>query len=374
MNKHSHNEGDDDNNDKIKPSSSASCHHCDDASDPDSKHAIDWLFWGSFLSVFALYITSLLPIHSLVEAPWLVTMVDTVKHMVHAMWWGVVIGIVFIGVLGKVPRQFIMSILGRGGTLTGLLRATAAGVLLDLCSHGILMVASKLYDRGASIGQVIAFLLASPWNSFSLTLVLIGLIGWQWTLAFIVMSMLIAIVTGWLFELLVAHRWLPANHNQQQTPQDFHFFKEAKLQLASHQFDMSFFKDVLVSGVKDSKMVVRWLLFGVLLAAILRVIFDQAQFEQFFGPTLLGLLITVLVATVLEVCSEGSTPIAADILNRGNAPGNGFAFLMAGVATDYTEIMVLKDTTRSWKVALCLPIITVPQVLIVAWLINNASV
>ena len=56
----------------------------------------------------------------------------------------------------------------------------------------------------------------------------------------------------------------------------------------------------------------------------------------------------------MEVCSEGSTPIAADLLTRAKAPGNSFAFLMTGVSTDYTEIMVLKDTTRSLKVALFL--------------------
>jgi len=43
---------------------------------------------------------------------------------------------------------------------------------------------------------------------------------------------------------------------------------------------------------------------------------------------------------------------------------------MARVATDYTEIMILKDTAKSWKLALFLPLITVPQVLLVAWLIN----
>ena len=127
---------------------------------------------------------------------------------------------------------------------------------------------------------------------------------------------------------------------------------------------------MVISGVKDSKMVVRWLLFGILLAAVLGAVLDPSQFEQFFGPTFIGLIITVFVATVLEVCSEGSTPIAADILTRAKAPGNGFAFLRAGVATDYTEIMILKDTAKSWKLALFLPLITVPQVLLVAWPIN----
>ena len=83
-----------------------------------------------------------------------------------------------------------------------------------------------------------------------------------------------------------------------------------------------------------------------------------------------GLFLTLLAATLIEVCSEGSTPIAADLFNRAGAPGNAFTFLMAGAATDYTEIMAVKDTTRSWKIALFLPLVTVPQVLFIGWLMN----
>jgi uncharacterized membrane protein YraQ (UPF0718 family) len=78
-----------------------------------------------------------------------------------------------------------------------------------------------------------------------------------------------------------------------------------------------------------------------------------------------------LATTVIEVCSEGSTPIAADLMNRANAPGNAFTFLMAGVATDYTEVMSIRDTTRSWKIALFLPLITVPQVMVIGFILNQ---
>ncbi|MDH3324524.1 MAG: ATPase, partial [Candidatus Peregrinibacteria bacterium] len=46
-------------------------------------------------------------------------------------------------------------------------------------------------------------------------------------------------------------------------------------------------------------------------------------------------------------------------------------FLMTGVSTDYTEIISLKETTKSWKISLFLPLITVPQVIILAYLLNN---
>ena len=82
---------------------------------------------------------------------------------------------------------------------------------------------------------------------------------------------------------------------------------------------------------------------------------------------------TLIAATVIEVCSEGSSPLAADLVTRANAPGNGFAFLMAGAATDYTEIMALRETTKSWKTTLILPFLTLPQVAAIAIILNYLS-
>lgn len=333
----------------------------------------DFLLWGSLLAVTALYVQYGWFDSSSIFPDWYRTLAATVFELLNTIWWGILAGIVMVAVLTKVPRNFVMSILGTDSGIKGILRATMAGVLLDLCSHGILMVGAKLYERGASLGQVMAFLIASPWNSFSLTLVLIALIGLPWTLAYIALSMLVAISVGLVFERLVAGQSLPDNPNTGSLPEDFRFFTEAKKELASIEFSPSFFVEMLVDGVKGSTMVIRWILFGVLLAGVLRALVSPEDFGNYFGPTLGGLGLTIVLATVLEICSEGSTPIAADLLTKAGAPGNGFAFLMAGVATDYTEIMVLKDTTRSWKIALFLPLLTVPQVIVIAWLMNGLA-
>ncbi len=343
---------------------------CCASSGAPQKKRIDYIWWGSLPTVVVLFILGVGFQDVIVPYPIILGMADTVVEMVSQMWWGVVVGMVFIGVLSKVPSAFVLSILGKGGTVSGLLRATGAGVLLDLCSHGILMVAVKLYQRGASAGQVIAFLLASPWNSFSLTLILIAIIGFKWTMIFIVLSMAIGLITGYIFDKLVACGMVPSNPNTVQIEENFNFWTESKAGLKRTEFNTALFKDMIYTGIRDSKIVVRWLLFGILLAGALRVLMNPEQFESFFGPTALGLLITILVATVLEVCSEGSTPISADIMTRANAPGNSFAFLMAGVATDYTEIMILKDTTKSWRLPLFIPLITVPQIVAVSLIIN----
>jgi hypothetical protein len=44
---------------------------------------------------------------------------------------------------------------------------------------------------------------------------------------------------------------------------------------------------------------------------------------------------------------------------------------MAGAATDYTEIMSLKETTGRWSKALLLPAVTVPQILVIGYLVNT---
>ena len=46
---------------------------------------------------------------------------------------------------------------------------------------------------------------------------------------------------------------------------------------------------------------------------------------------------------------------------------------MAGAATDYTEIMVLKETTGRWKLAFLLPLLALPQVIVLGLLFNQDS-
>jgi uncharacterized protein len=348
-------------NESTEQAPTSSC--CD--SDP---RKIDWLLWTCMSLSLAFYLLALTePSHN----TWYGVIAHSVQELLNTMWWSVLLAIVFVGILSRIPQEFILSILGKGGSVKGLWRATLAGVLLDLCSHGILMVGMELRRKGASLGQVMAFLIASPWNSLSLTIIMVALIGLPWTLLFIALSMVLAITTGWMFDRLEANGTLPSNSVSGELPEDFHFWRAAKQALSSVEWTKELALDISKRGLSGSRMVIRWLLFGVLLASAIRGFVSLEDFQSYFGPSLLGLAATLVAATIIEVCSEGSTPIAADLMNRANAPGNSFAFLMTGVATDYTEVMVIKDTMKSWKTALFLPLLTVPQVIIVAVILNG---
>jgi len=328
-----------------------------------SSSKFDWLLWGSFTVVVISYLTHFSV--SLSHASSLGKFIHGVVEMMNKMWLGLGIGILAVGFLGKVPRSFIQGILGKGGSMSGILRATGAGLLLDLCNHGILLVAMKLHERGASLGQTFAFLIASPWNSISMTVILWSLIGWQWTLTFIALSAVIGILTGWITDKLIPPTPAPEPETSASP------WQQAKEGIRKTNFNRSFFRSLIKDGWRDSRSIMKWIFFGAVLAAAVRTIMTEATFADWFGPGLAGIGLTFLAATLIEVCSEGSSPLAADLVTRAAAPGNGFAFLMAGAATDYTEIMALKETTKSWKRAFLLPALTLPQVAVCAYLLNT---
>lgn len=338
-----------------------------------SGKGVDWLLWGS-LTVCAAALLSHFFFSSLFSHhPQVHHFSHSIVELLQKMWWGLALGVIAVGALGKVPRSFIQSLLGPGGTMKGILRATGAGLLLDLCNHGILLVAMKLYERGASLGQTLAFLIASPWNSLSLTLILVGLIGLKWTLCFILLSGVIAVITGYITDRLVGAGKLPSNPYHEPLAEGFHFLNEAKKGISKTKLNRAFWSSVVRTGLRDSRSIIRWILFGTVLAAGVRAFVDPSTFTAWFGPTAMGVALTLLAATIIEVCSEGSSPLAADLVNRAGAPGNGFAFLMAGAATDYTEIMALKETTKSWKMTFILPLLTLPQVCVIAVIINQLA-
>jgi uncharacterized membrane protein YraQ (UPF0718 family) len=328
----------------------------------------DFLLWGSAL-LFLIGVAA----HFLVPSlpAWAHIFGHTCAELLARSWWGLLFGIIAVAVIGRLPQELVAAVLGRGSSISGLFRAVAAGVALDLCNHGILMVGMGLYRRGASLGQTLAFLIASPWNSLSLTLILAALIGWKWMLLFIMLSAVVALLTGWIADRLVTAGKIPINPNTVDLPIGYRIRPAILGVLRSLKPGKSNYARLFHEGLIGSRMVLRWILFGFVLTGLIRAFLPDLAFQQYFGPTLVGMLLTLLATTLLEVCSEGSSPIAADLLTRAHAPGNAFVFLMTGAATDYTEILSLRQTTRSWKASLALPLISTPQVLLIGWLINR---
>ena len=288
------------------------------------------------------------------------------------IWWAILLGLVLGGVIDHfIPREYVSKILARPRKST-IFYSVILGFFMSVCSHGILALSIQLHKKGASNPAVIAFLLASPWANLPLTIMLIGFFGLK-ALYIIVCALVIAIITGFIYQLLESRRLIESNENVKQIEKEFSILKDLKRRFTSYRITPNQIaqdiKGIVSGSISLANMVLWWILIGMGLAALAAAYIPQNIFQNYMGPTVLGLLVTLIVATILEVCSEGTAPLAFEIYRQTAAFGNAFVFLMAGVVTDYTEIGLLWVNVGR-RVAVWLPIITVPQVVALGILAN----
>jgi hypothetical protein len=292
------------------------------------------------------------------------------------IWWAILVGFLIGGIIDYfIPRQYIEKYLSRHRKRT-IIYSIVFGFLMSACSHGILAIAIELYKKGANTSSVIAFLLASPWANLPITILLFGFFGLKATLI-VITALIIAIITGLIYQGMERKGMIECMHckmgEDKPIHTDFSIIKDIKKRLRMYKFskenNIKAIQGTLRGSWSLTKMVFWWLLIGMLMASVARAYIPSHLFIEYMGPTTIGIIVTLFFATIIEVCSEGSSPLAFEIFNQTGAFGNSFTFLMAGVATDYTEIGLIWSNIGK-KAALWLPIITVPQVLLFGYIFN----
>ncbi|MDD5130043.1 MAG: permease [Candidatus Omnitrophica bacterium] len=293
-------------------------------------------------------------------------------HYAGSIWWAVLAGLFLGGIIEHyIPKEYVSKILARNSAFT-ILNAVFLGFLMSACSHGILALSIQLHKKGASNPAVVSFLLASPWANFAVTMMLLSLFGLKGMLI-ILAAIIIAINTGLIFMFLEKKGWIEQNKNIVPVASDYSIIANFRERLSGYKFN----RDSLVTDAKGvcagllmlAQMVLGWIILGVLLASLAGAFIPVHFFHKFMSPALAGLFVTLILATVIEVCSEGSSPLAFEIYRQTQALGNSFVFLMAGVVTDYTEIGLLWSNLGR-RVALWMPLIAVPQVIALGYLFN----
>ena len=295
------------------------------------------------------------------------------------IWWAILLGLLIGGIIDRfIPNSYIMKYLSSRKKRT-IFYSVIFGFMMSACSHGILAIAIQLYKKGANTSSTIAFLLAAPWANLTITVLLFSLFGLK-ALLIIFSAILIAVVTGLIYQALETSGLVERNKFSQSNKgiigSDFEKISikdDVKKRMANYKFTYeNFIRDargVLSGSYALAKMVLWWIFIGMILASFARAIVSPELFHQYMGATILGLFVTLIFATIIEVCSEGSSPMAFEIFRQTGAFGNSFVFLMAGVATDYTEIGLLWSNIGK-RAAILLPVITVPQIMILGYLFN----
>lgn len=87
--------------------------------------------------------------------------------------------------------------------------------------------------------------------------------------------------------------------------------------------------------------IAKWLVVGILLAALISVVVPDDFFASYINNSIIGMLVMLLASVPLYVCATASVPIAAVMILKGISPGAALVFLMAGPATNVATITVI---------------------------------
>jgi len=276
------------------------------------------------------------------------------------------LGFFFAGLLKvAIPQRFIDKYMGQKNG-KAVLNASLLGIPMPLCSCGVIPTGISFYKSGASKGSSVSFLISTPQTGVDSILVTYSLLG----LPFAIIRPIIALVTGYLGGML-ANRYdkkengLEKNspigdaccstNSNTETESDCGCGDSCDTQTDKKRSKIyTMFKYAFVDFLQD---ISKWLVIGLVLAAMISVALPDDFFANYVGNDFIGMLVILIASVPLYICATSSVPVAAVLLMKGVSPGAALVFLMAGPATNAATITVLnkvlgKRTTIAYLISI----------------------
>ena len=253
---------------------------------------------------------------------------EELARLVNEMSPYLLLGFLFAGILRVVfPRQMITRYMGKSN-FRSVFNASLLGVPMPLCSCGVLPAGIGFYRNGASRGPTISFLISTPQTGVDSILATYSLLG----LPLAIIRPVVALLTGLLGGVL-------GNATERNGKEE-----EDRAGKSEEQHERSvkeLFRYGFVELIQD---ISKWLVIGMLVAALLSVLIPGDFFTSTISSEYLAMLLMIAASVPLYICATGSIPIAAVLLMKGLAPGAALVLLMAGPATNIATMAVIGNS------------------------------
>ena len=223
------------------------------------------------------------------------------------------------------PPDFIRRHLGRAST-GSVVKAVMLGVPMPLCSCSVIPAALGIRREGASRGAAVGFMISTPQTGVDSILVSASFLGWPFAVFKVVSAFVTGLVGGQLADLVTKSIPPPA--------------PVPAAAAAAAAARKSKLRRILDYGIGDLLyMVWRWIVFGVLVSALITTLVPADYFAgSAVGSLFPALMLALLISLPLYVCATSSVPIAAALVHAGFPTGAALVFLMAGPATNIATI------------------------------------
>ena len=281
--------------------------------------------------------------------------------MLWEILWPLVLGFTLSGIVqALVSHRAMAKTLGCDGPKC-LTFATLFGIASSSCSYAAVALARSLFEKGASFVSAMAFELASTNLVIELGIILLVLMGWQFTAAEFVGGIIMVILMALIFRFTLTRKLVDMAKTQAEKGvigrMSFHAAMDMSVSGGS------FFARLLsgrgLTAVSDY-FVMDWasvwvdIVLGLLIAGALAAWVPDSFWRAFFltnNPTLAkieGPLVGPLVAIISFVCSVGNIPLAAVLWRGGISFGGVVSFIFADLIV--LPILDIYRKYYGWKV------------------------
>ena len=203
---------------------------------------------------------------------------------------------------------------------------TTLGFLFPVCECGVVPVTRRLYGKGLPVSAGVAFLLAAPvanpvvlastYAAFGFGPILLGRLA---------LSLLIAGTVGLIFAA--------ARPQDVLLPQTLQLSKHSNHRHTHHESLPGRIVAALQFAGEDFFDMVRYLIAGSLAAAAMQTLVPQSALLAVGSGPVISVLVTMLLAFVLSICSTVDAFIALSFANTFTT-GSVLAFLVFGPMVD----------------------------------------
>ncbi len=241
------------------------------------------------------------------------------------------LGFLFAGILyAWFPTGKVHKYLGKKNKRS-VINASLLGIPLPLCSCGVIPTGISFYKNGASKGSTVSFLISTPQTGVDSIMVTWSLLGWPLA----VIRPFVAFITGIFGGLFV-------NRLEKDTIIESPINNGSTSDTSSKRIGFTgMLRYAFIDFLQD---IVKWLVIGLLIAALMAVIIPADFFTSYISNDYISMLAILIASIPLYVCATGSVPIAAVLIMKGLSPGAAIVFLMAGPATNAATISVIGST------------------------------
>lgn len=243
------------------------------------------------------------------------------------------------------------------------------GAITPFCSCSSIPVFLGFTSAGIPVGITMSFLITSPLINEVAVLLLFSLLGWKFTLLYLVVGMSVGILGGFFLDLIRAERWLQSFAAKAlERGQSTSFTNQNKIKETLSFKDRHTFAKAEMLEIFGR--VWKWVIIGVGLGAALHGFVPAGWIEEHLGNgQWWSVPSAVLLGIPLYSNATGVIPVMESLIKQGLPIGTTLAFCMSTVAASFPEFILLKQVMQ-WRLLAILFALLLVTFTLIGWVFN----